>query len=100
MRKAAGQTDSQVDASQRKFAKPELAYGLAKGDQTDSTHKFTQVAKAVNFTHIQMTCDQLVSICIGWPNGELSLTKVHASRRKWVAKRNASRKLALTCESA
>ena len=26
-----GQTDSQVDASQRKFAKAELAYGLAKG---------------------------------------------------------------------
>ena len=25
-----------VDASQRKFAKPELAYGLAKGGQTDS----------------------------------------------------------------
>ena len=31
-----GQTDSQVDASQRKFGKPELAYGLAMGDQTDS----------------------------------------------------------------
>ena len=31
-----GQTDSQVDASQRKFAKSELAYGLAKGGQTDS----------------------------------------------------------------
>ena len=36
-----------VDASQRKFAKPELAHGLAKGGQTDS-----QVAKAVHFTHI------------------------------------------------
>ena len=31
-----GQTGSQVDASQRKFAKPELAYGLAMGGQTDS----------------------------------------------------------------
>ena len=31
-----GQTDSQVEASQRKFAKPERAYGLAKGDQTNS----------------------------------------------------------------
>ena len=30
-----GQTDSQVDASQRKFVKPELVYGLAKGGQTD-----------------------------------------------------------------
>ena len=26
--------------------------------------------KAVNFTHIQLTCDQLVSTCVGWPNGE------------------------------
>ena len=26
-----GQTDMQVDASRRKFAKPELAYGLAMG---------------------------------------------------------------------
>ena len=31
-----GQTDSQVDASQRKFAKPELAIRLAMGGQTDS----------------------------------------------------------------
>ena len=31
-----GHTDSQVDASQRKFAKAGLAYGLAKGGQTDS----------------------------------------------------------------
>ena len=29
-------TDSQVDKSQRKFAKPEPAYGLAMGGQTDS----------------------------------------------------------------
>ena len=28
-----GQTDSQVDAIQRKFAKAELAYGLVKGGQ-------------------------------------------------------------------
>ena len=40
----AGQTDSQVDASQRKFSKPELAYELAMDGQTDSqvhaSHKF------------------------------------------------------------
>ena len=29
-------SDSQVGASQRKFAKPELSYGLAVGGQTDS----------------------------------------------------------------
>ena len=43
-----GQTDSQVDASQRKFAKPELAYGLAKGGQTDS-QVGSQVAKSRKF---------------------------------------------------
>ena len=41
----AGQTNSPIEASQRKFRKPELAYGLAKGgDQTDS-----QVAKSRTF---------------------------------------------------
>ena len=33
---ALGQTDSQVDASQHKFAKPELAYELMIGGETDS----------------------------------------------------------------
>ena len=40
--------DSQVDTSQRKFAKPELAYGLAMGGQTDS-QVVSQVAKSRNF---------------------------------------------------
>ena len=26
--------------------------------------------KVVNSTRIQMTCDQLVATCVGWPNGE------------------------------
>ena len=43
-----GQTNSQVDASQRKFAKPELAYGLAMGGQTDS-QVGSQVAKSRKF---------------------------------------------------
>ena len=41
--------------------------------QPDSqiTFKFTQIAKKVVIsTHIQLTCDQLVSTCVGWPNGE------------------------------
>ena len=56
-------------ASRRKFGKPELACGLVMGGQTDS-----QVGsqKAVNFTHILMTCDQLVSTCVGWPHFEKS----------------------------
>ena len=55
-------------ASRRKFAKPELACGLARGSQTYlSARTFSQ--KAVHFTHIQMACDQpLVSTCVGRPN--------------------------------
>ena len=61
-----------------------------------SALKFTQVAKVVNSKHIQLTCDQLVSTCVGWPNDEktcvdlrtnLSLTKVVASG--WPAKRKS-----------
>ena len=40
--------DSQVDASRNKFAKAKLAYGLAKGGQTDSQVS-SQVAKSPKF---------------------------------------------------
>ena len=52
---APGQTDSQVDASQRKFVKAELAYGLAKGGrQTDSqvatpSRNFVNKFNLINF---------------------------------------------------
>ena len=46
----------QIDASQRKFEKPELAYGLAMGGQTDS-----QVAKSRKF-HVYT--DDLRSACV------------------------------------
>ena len=71
-----------------------------------SARKFTQVAKSLNFRRIQMICDQLVSTCVGWPNGEKSawtcvqiwappkLTQVSGQTKR---KLNASRKLALTC---
>ena len=58
-----GQTDSQVDASQRKFAKPELAYGLAMGGQTDSQVDASQRKFAKP------------ELAYGWPNG-------HPNRRK------------------
>ena len=83
-------------ASQRKFAKPELAYGLAKGGQTDS-QVGSQVAKSRTFHAYNWY--QLVSTCAGWPNGKknlrllaskFELDQVNASRHKWVAKRNAS----------
>ena len=45
--KPASQTDLHVDASQRKFAKPELAYGFAKGGQRDS-QVASQVASQVH----------------------------------------------------
>ena len=43
-----GQTDLQVGTSQRKFSKPELVYGLAKGGQKDS-QVGSQVAKSHKF---------------------------------------------------
>ena len=92
-------------ASRRKFTNPELAYGLAKGGQTDS-----QVAKSRKF-YLRSTCVDLRWVAKRWktcvysrPN--FSSTKVHASPRKssqidasrgkWVAKRTASSKLAST----
>ena len=61
--------------------------------------------KVVNFMLIQFTCDQLVSIWVGWPNGErLASTCVRIWARpkslqvggQTKRKLNASRKLALT----
>ena len=64
--------------------------------------KFRKLQKAVTFTHKQMTCDQLVSTCVGWLNGEkVTLTRVRiltrtksaqdeANPREWVARRNTS----------
>ena len=69
-----------------------------------------QRKKFRNFTHIQMTSDRLVSICVGRPNGELackfepdqrqrkSTQVVGQTKRKLIIK--ASRKLAAsTCSS-
>ena len=59
--------------------------------------------------YIEMTCDQLVSTCVVWPNDEkLALTcvwiwarpkstQVIARPRKWVVKRNASLRNSKTC---
>ena len=54
----------QIDASQCKFEKSELAYGLAMGGQTDSQvdSKITQVAKSRKF-HVYT--DDLRSACVG-----------------------------------
>ena len=41
------QTDSQIEANRRTFAKPELAYGFAS--RLASSRKFTQVAKSRKF---------------------------------------------------
>ena len=39
--------------------------------QASKCSKFTQVAQnIVNSTHSQITCDQLVSTCVGWLNGK------------------------------
>ena len=73
-----------------------------------SARKFTQDEKGRKFPHIHLTCDQLVSTCVGWPNGEnlrrlayefdldqcqrksSQVITSHRKQRKWVAKRNGS----------
>ena len=74
--------DSQVEASQRKFVKPELAYGLAMGGQTDS-QVGSQVAESRKFHAyhwlMRLYNNRLLAIYLR-PN--LSSTKVSTSRRK------------------
>ena len=100
--------DSQVDGSQRKFAKPELAYGLVMGGQTDSqvdsqvakSHKFH--AYTVNLCRLVLG-GQMVKTCVNL-RMNLSSTKVNASHHKSTQvgcqtkhKLIASRKLVSTC---
>ena len=89
-------------ASQRK---PELAYGLAMGGQADS-----QVGSQVHASHKNLQLSSIyswlaINLCrlalggqtvknLRWLAYEFELDQ---SQRKWVAKRNASRKLSLTC---
>ena len=50
-----GQTNSQVDASQRKFAKPEIAYGLAKvGSQVAKSRKFHARLLAISLCRLAL----------------------------------------------
>ena len=66
------QTDTQIDASRRNFAKPELAWSC-DGWPNGIAHRLASSRKSqsvVSFTHVQLTWDQLVSTRAGWPNGE------------------------------
>ena len=108
-----GQTDLQVDASQHKFAKPELAYRLAKGGQMDSqvgsqvtkSRKFHAYHWLIRFYNNRLLAINLCRLALGGQtvkNLHLLASKfeldqsqckpmqVDASRHKWVAKRNAS----------
>ena len=83
------ETDSQVDASLQIWTCVGWPNGIAS--------RLASSCKSQNFMHIQMTCDQLVSTCAKWPNGEKlastcvrnwtrpKSTEVHASHCKWVA---------------
>ena len=99
-----GQTDSQVDAS---LAKPELAHGLAMGGQTDS-HVGSQVHTSRKKSYISRIYSWLaINLCrltlggqtVNNLRGLAYEFELDQSQRKWVAKRNASRKLASTCKS-
>ena len=65
------------------------------GGQTDSQVGWQVQAsrkKVVNFTHIQLICDQLVSTCVGWPNGETTCVdlRTNLSSTKQATQVNAS----------
>ena len=92
-------------ASRRKSTKPELANGLTKGGQTDSQvgpqvaesrtfHVYNSRLRAINLSrlalggHTVKTLRLLTSKFEVDPSQRKS-SQVDASRRKWVAKRNA-----------
>ena len=90
-------------ASQHKFTKPGLAYGHAKGGQKDSqvaeSRKFHAYNWLVRFYNNRLL--SAINLCRLTPGGQteknlrlltskFELDQVNASRRKWVAKRNAS----------
>ena len=116
-----------MNPGQRKFAKPELAYGLAKGGQTDS-QVGSQVAKSrkfhayhwlMRFYNNRLLAINLCRLALGGQTvknlrllaskfeldqSQRKSTQVDAIRRKSTQvggqtkrKLNASRKLALTC---
>ena len=99
------QMDSQVDASQCKFAKPELAYGLAKGGQTDlqvgsqvaKSHKFHAYHWLMRFSNNRLLVINLCRLALGGQTvknlhllvskfelnqSQRKSTQVDASRRK------------------
>ena len=100
-----------MDSSQRKFAKRELASFFTNCDGCPaSSRKSQKEKKAVNFTHIQLACGQLVStdpcrLALGGPTVknlrylacefelDQNQRKVHASRCQTKRKLNASSKL-------
>ena len=121
--------DSQVDASQHKFAKPELVYGLAKGGQTDSqvgaqvarSRKFHAYHWLMCFYNNRLLVINLCRLALGHQTvknlrllaskfqpdqSQRKSTQIIASRCKSTRvggqmkrKLNASPKLASTCES-
>ena len=87
----------QVDASQCKFAIPDIAYGLAKGGQTDlqSARKFTQVTKGCKFQALGgQTVKNLCRLAYKFElnQSQRKLSQVNASSHKYckVANQNAS----------
>ena len=92
------QMDLQVDTSQCKFAKPDLAYRLVKGVQTDSqvgsrvaqSRKFHAYHWLMRFYNNRLLVINLCRLALGgqtvkncvYLHPNLSLTKVYASPRK------------------
>ena len=64
---------SKTKTCQSKVTPDALGPSSSNHDLKPWPNVFTSRCKSqnvVNFTHIQLTCDHLVSTCVGWPNGE------------------------------
>ena len=85
--------------------KPELAYGLAMGGQADSqvgsqvhaSHKNSQLSSIYSWLAINLCRLALGGQTVKNLRRLAYEFELDQSQRKWVAKRNASRKLSLTC---
>ena len=91
------------DSNRRKFANQNLrTHLLWVAKRIRKSARKSQ--KVINLTLIQLTCDQLVSTCVGWPNGENLRRLVYewpksmqVNTSGWPKKTQVENLIALTC---
>ena len=65
-----GQRDSQVDTGQCKLQNQNLCMDLQWVAKQIHKSAYKSQKAGSRLMHIHITCNQLMSTCIGWPNGE------------------------------